>query len=218
MPDQPTEERRGAVALQRGETTLEDVLDAVPNPVSLWDTDVRNVYANRAAYALWFGRTPEQLRGMHSRDLLGPELYALNEPHQRKCLAGEAQVFERDIPGPDGTLRHAQIEYHPYWQDGAVVGLITVITDITARVRAEQAAAASTAQLAAMTERRRIEDRAHAVSLQALFAAQLQLHGIRAKIVDHASLLPAVDSTIEYIDQAITDLRATTSAATENGS
>lgn len=187
----------------------------MPNPVSLWDVDVRNVYANRAAYALWFGRSPEELRGMHSRELLGPELYALNEPHQQKCLAGESQVFERDIPGPDGTVRHAQIEYHPYWQDGAVVGLITVISDITERVRAEQAAAASTAELAALTERRRIEERAHEVSMQALFAAQLQLHKIRAKI--GADLLPAVDSTIECIDQAITDLRATTSATTDNG-
>ena len=216
MAEKLLEERRDTVLKSHAHISLADILDAVPNPVSLWDTDLRNVFANRAAYALWFGRSPEELHGMHSRDLLGPELYALNEPHQRRCLAGEPQVFEREIVRPNGELRHAQIEYHPYRQDGEVVGLITVITDITERVHAEQAAAASTAQLAALTERRRIEDRAHGVSLQALFAAEMKLGCIRGKIVDDPELLASVDETIERIDQAITDLRATTSATADN--
>lgn len=212
MPDMPSGETHHAVLLAHTRTTLEDVLDAVPNPVSLWNTDLRNVYANRAAYTRWFGVSPEELHGMHSRDLLGPELYELNRPHQQKCLAGEAQVFEREIHGPDGEVRHAQIAYYPYRQDGEVVGLITVISDITDRVRAEQAAADSAARLAALTERRRIQDRAHDVSLQALFAAQMKLDLIRAKVGDDPVLLDAVKATAERIDEAIVDLRSSTSA------
>ena len=211
MSEQP-EDRRAGVPLARSRTTLEDVLDAVPNPVSLWDTDLRNVYANRAAYARWFGRSPDELRGMHSSELLGPELYALNEPYQQRCLAGEPQVFERDLPGPDGEVRHAQIEYHPYRQGGEVVGLITVITDMTERVRADRAAAVSAAQVAALTERRRIEERAHEVSLQALFAAQLDLQRVRAQVTDSPELLAAVTAAAERIGEAITDLRDATSA------
>jgi PAS domain S-box-containing protein len=203
-----------ATSLSSARSAMDAVLDTVPTPISLWDTDVRNVYANRAAYRRWFGRDSDELRGVHSSDLLGPELYELNKPHQRKCLDGEPQLFERLITAPDGQVRHAQVEYHPYWQDGEVVGLITVITDITSRVTAEELSAASVAQLASLAERRRIEERAHDGTLQALFAAQLRLDCLRVKAGEAAAdILAVATATADLIDQAIADLRTSTSTS-----
>ena len=197
--------------------TLEEVLDAVPNPVSLWDGELHNIYANRAAYQLWFGRNADEMPGLHSRELLGPELYALNAPHQKRCLEGEPQRFERDIRGPDGETRRALIEYHPFRRNGRVVGLITIITDVTDRVHAEQAAAASAAELAVHNERRRIEDRAHEGSLQALFAALLRLQHARNAARDDPALLDDVNAAVTFIGAAITDLRDITSARSQEG-
>lgn len=188
---------------------LAQMLDSVPNPVAFWDRDLRNVFANRTAYLDWFGTTPEELRGLHSRELLGEEVFALNEPYMRKCLAGERQVFERVLVTPSGERRLAQVEYSPYRVDGEVVGLITVIMDISERVEAERSARESAEKLAALTERRRIENRAHDVILQDLFATRLEVDRARRDVPDDSRAAVALDSATGWLDSAVADLRMT---------
>jgi PAS domain S-box-containing protein len=117
------------------------ILDALPAMVGYWDTDLRNRGANRA-YVEFFGLTPEQIRGRHASEVLGPKLYALNRPHIERALAGEPQLFERTIIDPSGAPRHTQASYMPNIVDGKVRGLLALVTDITARLVAEQARAA----------------------------------------------------------------------------
>ena len=50
------------------------------------------------------------------------KLFALNEPYIRAALNGEKQVFERVVPGPDGTKRHSLATYVPDVVDGTVMG------------------------------------------------------------------------------------------------
>jgi len=121
------------------------ILDALPAMVGYWDTDLRNRMANRA-YLEFFGLTPEQIRGRHASEVLGPELYALNRPHIERALAGEPQLFERTIIDPSGAPRHTQASYIPDVVDGKVRGLLALVTDITARQVAEQAHAAAEAR------------------------------------------------------------------------
>ncbi len=188
---------------------LAQVLDAVPSAIAFWDRDLRNVFANRTAYLEWFGTSPDDLYGLHSRELLGEEMYALNEPYMRRCLDGERQVFERNLVTPLGGRRLAQIEYTPFRRDGAVVGLITVIVDISARVAAERTARETAETLATMTERRRIEDRAHDVILQDLFAARLDVDRARKEVSDASQAAVSLDSATSWLDSAVSDLRAT---------
>jgi PAS domain S-box-containing protein len=87
------------------------------------DTDLRNRFANRA-YVEFLGLTPEEIRGRHASEVLGPELYALNRAYIERALAGERQLFERAIIDPSGAPRHVQESYIPDVSDGKVRGLL----------------------------------------------------------------------------------------------
>lgn len=187
---------------------LAEVLDAVPAAIAFWDRDLRNVFANRAAYLDWFGHAPDELRGRHSRELLGEDVFALNEPYMREALAGERHVLERVLVTPSGERRNAQIDYTPYVADGEVIGFLTTIIDISARVRAERMARESAERLAAMAERRRFEERAHDVILQYLFAAQLDVDRARTATGDETTAAAALDSASIRLATAVADLRS----------
>ena len=49
------------------------VLDGLPGMVAFWTNELVNVFANKA-YAAWFGRSPEEMVGMHMRNVLGEDL------------------------------------------------------------------------------------------------------------------------------------------------
>jgi PAS domain S-box-containing protein len=129
------------------EERIRTVLNALPAMVGYWDKDLRNVTANDA-YISFFGKSPEEMRGIHIRDLLGPELFEKNRPFIEGALAGEPQLFDRDIPTPSGEVRHTQASYIPDVLDGVVRGFYVLVTDITERWRAEQDVARSRARLA----------------------------------------------------------------------
>ena len=116
------------------------ILAGIPGMVAYWDRDLRNHLANDA-YVEFFGLTPEQMHGMHIRDVLGPKLYELNLPYMERALAGEEQLFDREIPTPSGALRYTQASYVPDVIDGEVRGFFVLVTDITARRAAEIALA-----------------------------------------------------------------------------
>lgn len=106
------------------------IADTLPTMLAYWDRELRCRFANRA-YLRWFGVDPEQLLGTTLPALLGPELFARNEPYVRGVLAGEPQMFERDIPGPDGVARPSLATYLPDVQGGAVVGFVVHVTDVS---------------------------------------------------------------------------------------
>lgn len=123
------------------------MLNALPALVGYWDRDLRNRMANEA-YVEFFGRAPAEIRGMHLRDLLGPELYEKNLPHVEGALAGERQLFDREIPTPSGGVRYTQACYIPDTVAGDVRGFFVLVTDITERRRIEEESERSRARLA----------------------------------------------------------------------
>jgi len=106
------------------------LVDHLPSMLAYWDRDMRCRFANHA-YERWFGVNPDQLVGTSIRDLLGPELFALNEPYIRGALRGEEQVFERVVPGPGGVRRHSLATYVPDIVDGEVLGFMAHVTEVT---------------------------------------------------------------------------------------
>jgi diguanylate cyclase (GGDEF)-like protein/PAS domain S-box-containing protein len=116
---------------------LRAILDGIPALVAYWDRDLRNRIANRA-YLDVFGVAPGRIHGMHIRDVLGPQLYAQNLPYIRRVLAGEPQLFDREIPDRGGAQRYTQTSYIPDQAAGQVRGFFVLITDISARRQAEQ--------------------------------------------------------------------------------
>ena len=117
-----------------GEGTVKYIrllMDHVPSMMAYWRRDRRCAYAN-SAYRQWFGVEPDKVVGRSMFELLGPELYALNEPYIEGALRGEEQVFERRVPGPGGVQRDSLARYIPHREDGVVVGFMAYVTDVSA--------------------------------------------------------------------------------------
>ncbi len=117
---------------------LRVLFDHLPALIGYWDRDLRNVVANEA-YVDWWGVHPDEMRGRHLREIVGEQVYAQNEPHILRALAGEGQQqFVRTLVGDDGSTQYSQVTYTPDTVDGEVVGLFVLVADVTERVEAEQ--------------------------------------------------------------------------------
>jgi PAS domain S-box-containing protein len=123
------------------------MLDALPAMVSYWDREMINRMANDA-YLEFFGKSPEEIRGTHLRDLLGPRLFAQARPHVEGALTGKNQLFDREIVTPSGDVRYTQVSYVPDVVDGEARGFFVLVTDITERRRIEEEVERSRARLA----------------------------------------------------------------------
>lgn len=168
------------------------LVDHLPSMLAYWDRDLRCRFANRA-YERWFGVNPDALIGTSIRDLLGPQLFALNEPHIRAALAGEEQLFERVVPGPDGVNRHSLANYIPDVVDGQVAGFMVQVTEVTPLKAVE-------------AKLRRQEEQWHELFTQAsdgIFIADLQgryldVNGAGCRLLGH--------EREEILGKSITDL------------
>ncbi len=106
------------------------ILSSVPSMLAYWDNHLECRFANQA-YQEWFGVKGSSLFGTSLKDLLGPALFALNEPYIVAALAGKPQRFERLIPGPNGVLRPGRASYLPHVVDGKVAGFVVEVIDIS---------------------------------------------------------------------------------------
>jgi len=105
------------------------VVNHISAMVAFWDRDQKCVFANDA-YLEWFGRKPEEMAGITMQELLGP-LYQKNLPYILRALNGEKQVFERQIPLPDGLVRESIATYTPEIVAGEVLGFSVHVADVT---------------------------------------------------------------------------------------
>ena len=123
--------------LQAAAGDLRNVLDAMPALVSSWDSDLHNRFANQA-YANYFGRAQEALRGMTLQELLGPAWFQQSWPRTQAVLSGEEQAFERDVPMPDGSVRPSLVHFVPHRVGDQVVGFYALVHDVSDIKRAQQ--------------------------------------------------------------------------------
>lgn len=128
---------------------LRAILDGVPAMIGYWDRDLRNRMAN-SAYADWFGLSPEQMGGMHMRDVLGTEPFENNRAQLAAALAGKRQEFDRKVTDVHGDAGYTHAAYIPDMVDGEVRGFFALVTDVTARVLAESKARRSADQYRAL--------------------------------------------------------------------
>jgi diguanylate cyclase (GGDEF)-like protein/PAS domain S-box-containing protein len=130
-------EAEAAQALADNEHFLNTLTDNIPSMVGYWSRDLRCRFANKA-YLEWFGKTPEQMRGIRIQDLMGEELFGKNEPFIRAALRGETQRFERTLTKADGSSGYTLANYIPDLNgdgDGAR-GFFVLVTDVTELKRA----------------------------------------------------------------------------------
>ena len=175
------------------------LVDRVPSMLSYWDSGLLCRFANRA-YEKWFGVDPDRLIGTSLRDMLGPQLFAMNENHIRGALAGEHQVFERIVPGPDGVQRHSLAEYIPDVVDGSVRGFLVQVTEVT-QLRETQAALLRETEL-----RRQVE--AHAAALAVLLQERNEMvdilaHEVRQPLNNASAALQTAQAALEGVGERL---------------
>jgi PAS domain S-box-containing protein len=129
--------RQRTALLEQANDTLADqqrfirtIADSFPSMIGYWDSELICHFAN-AAYLEWFGKRPQDMLGMRAQDVLGAEIFRLNEPFIRAALRGEAQRFERTVVKANGSTGYAWVNYIPDILNGNTRGIYVLITDIT---------------------------------------------------------------------------------------
>lgn len=125
------------IELSRKDRELAAVMNNVPSMIAFWDENQRNVYCNKV-YTNYFRKGPAEIKGRHIKEILGDKLYADNLPYITKALAGELQIFERDLTFSDGEIHHTLAHYIPNIEAGRARGFFVVVNDISEVKKAER--------------------------------------------------------------------------------
>ncbi|MFH5880004.1 diguanylate cyclase [Arthrobacter sp. NA-172] len=120
-------------------------LNALPSMVGYWDHELRNRMANDA-YIEWVGMSPERIRGMHMKDVVGEAAFGANLPYVQGVLEGQPQQWRKSIINSSGQSRDVQLSYIPDASGGKVAGFYALVTDITEQADAERRAEADAAR------------------------------------------------------------------------
>ncbi len=123
--------------LAEREQFIRTVTDNLPGMVAYWDTGMRCRFANR--YLLdWLGREAAGVLGRTIEEVLGAELVASHCRYLQAAIAGVAQSFGGQVHDVSGVSQHLWVNYFPdLTADGAVRGLIVLVSDVTALKESE---------------------------------------------------------------------------------
>ena len=136
---QRTDELTAAnLSLQGSEAQLRLVADHASVFLAHMDREHKFRFVNKA-YAARYGLTPEEIVGHDLSRIMGAAGYEACRPYLAHALAGERVEFEVELPDDRIGPHWMQIIYDPErTATGEVSGIVAVITDVTARKRAER--------------------------------------------------------------------------------
>ncbi|NGM52532.1 PAS domain-containing protein [Caulobacter sp. 602-2] len=121
----------------RRDTFSATMADAVPILIGYVDADRRYRFVNRA-YETWFGVRREDIEGRSLLEVMGADAYERVRDHVDGALEGQSLTFEGEVPYQAAGLRHVEAKYVPdVAPGGEVLGYYVLVTDISARKRAE---------------------------------------------------------------------------------
>ena len=126
-------------ALRGSREQMALISDTVPALISYVDSNCCYQFCNRA-YTEWFGAPREKLLGRSMREVLGELAWKALEPHIRTALSGKTADFETEARYSTGGTRWIHAVYTPHRDNqGNVVGLVILVSDISERKRSEEA-------------------------------------------------------------------------------
>ena len=103
---------------------LRVLLDSAPAMIGYWDEHEIHRYANRT-YNEWLNAFGSDIVGVSLHDVFGDQYESL-VPYVKGALAGVPQRFTRDE-----NDRYVDVQYVPHVRDGKVVGVMTIVTDVS---------------------------------------------------------------------------------------
>ncbi len=108
----------------------EHLADAIPGGVLAFDNEGRTIYATDRAASL-FGTEPSELIGRSLEQLTTSEWADVARMHMRQVAKGERATFDFFFLSAAGTETWARVSMAPAFEDGAVVGVVAVLFDIS---------------------------------------------------------------------------------------
>ncbi|GAB4024674.1 PAS domain-containing sensor histidine kinase [Spirosoma koreense] len=121
------------------EAHLNLLSNTVPAMIFYLDKEQRYQSYN-LTFMNWFKVSAGELRGKTVREFLGETTYRQVAPHLAIAYAGRSEVFEMQAPTRLGEDRWLHMVYTPHKsQDGTVLGIIALATDITFSKQTEKA-------------------------------------------------------------------------------
>lgn len=133
-------------AMRDSEHRLRMVTDNLPVLISYLDRELRFQFINRT-YQQWFGTDAAPQVGTSEREFYGEQAWLQIGPRLQAALAGQEVAYDREMDLPEGR-RHVQVTVVPDRDaQGKVVGLYTLISDVTSYREAQHALQESEARL-----------------------------------------------------------------------
>ena len=151
-----TERRRFEAELRDERDFAHHVMNTMGQGLTITDAGNRFVYVN-PAFAQIVAQAAEDLIGRSPTDLIVAEDLPILAQLRARRLRGEVAAAEVRHTRPDGAIVHTLLTSVPRWRDGATVGTISVITDLTERKRVEDQMRSINTELEARVEERTIE-------------------------------------------------------------
>jgi PAS domain S-box-containing protein len=144
--------KRAEQQVRESANQLALVTRTAPVLIAHCDAGRRFKFVNKP-YAERFGHAPEACIGKQVAEVIGAEASNAIEGHIQAVLRGEPVEFEAEIPFPKIGHRFMHCSYAPEFDgDGAVVGWVAAITDISERKLDEEALRESEERFRAMFE------------------------------------------------------------------
>ncbi len=132
-----TDDAHSLSASGRRDAFSATMADAVPILIGYVGADRRYRFVNRA-YETWFGVRRADIEGRSLVEVMGEIAYERVRGHVDAALEGRSLTFEGELPYAGAGMRHVEAQYVPdITPDGAVLGYYVLVTDISARKKAE---------------------------------------------------------------------------------
>lgn len=133
------ERRRAEDSLRTREAQLEVITDTTPLMLIRCSKDLRYVYVNRA-YATMLGLELHEIIGFPVVEIIGEDAFEGIRPYVEQVLQGQPVEYEQEVSFKTIGPRHLRAAYRPEWgSDGAVVGWVASISDVSDRKFTEDA-------------------------------------------------------------------------------
>jgi PAS domain S-box-containing protein len=143
--------RRALERSARTEQQLALIGNRLPALVSYISPERRYVWCNDE-YTRWFGLARDQVIGRTMEEVLGANAWRAISPRIEAALAGGLVEYESEVPYARGGTRWIHVTYTPdRGVDGAVRGVVAMVTDVSDRKRAEMNAGLLSALSGAFT-------------------------------------------------------------------